>query len=199
MRRMMKFLVIAGLTLFLVPHFASALTIGFSPAAQTVELGGAVSVDIVVSDLGDEIVSAYDLDVTYDASILSATGVTFGFFLGDESWWEVFNDSDTSVPGVVDLAQLSLLPDAELALMQPDSFTLATLEFQMIAAETSSLNFTFDAFNDIKGLNAAVLDVDAGSGSVSAIPEPGAALVFGLGVLITQAAITARKLPGEAS
>jgi hypothetical protein len=171
---------------------ALAVTIGFSPASQTVGPGDPVLVEVVVSDLGGEIVSAYDLDVTYDASVLSATGVTFGLLLGDELLFEVLNASDVSVPGLVDFAQVSLLSDAELAALQSDPFTLATLEFDAIGVGTSPL--VFDAFNDITGRNALVLDVDPESGSVTVIPEPHSALVFALGAFVVGTAV-ARKRP----
>ncbi len=62
---------------------AEAIDLSVSPSAQTVDLGDPASVDIVVSNLGGEIVSAFDLDITYDASIIEATNVSFGPLLGD--------------------------------------------------------------------------------------------------------------------
>ena len=194
--RKLALLGILGMALCLTPYSATAITIGFSPASQTVGPGDTLWVDVVISDLGGEIVSAYDLDVTYDASVLSATGISFGQMLGDESWWEVFNDADLSVAGLVDFAQLSLLSDAELAILQPDSFTLATLGFQATGPGTASLDFRFDAFNDITGLNAGVLDLDPASGIVQVIPEPHSALAFALGAFLVGTAI-ARKQPGS--
>jgi hypothetical protein len=57
---------------------AAAITIGFNPPVQSVNIGDIVNVDIVVSGLGSEIVSAFDLDVLYDPAILEVAGVTFG-------------------------------------------------------------------------------------------------------------------------
>jgi hypothetical protein len=185
-------LALSAVALFLGAPSAHAAMIGFSPVSQTVEVGDTLSVAIVVSDLGGEIVSAYDLDVTYDTSILLATDVTFGSLLGDESFFEVFNDFDLSAPGVVDFAQLSLLSDFELMSMQPDSFVLAAIEFQAIGAGTSSLDFVEPL--DIVGLGASIIDVDPVSGSVTPIPEPHAALVFAFGALLVGTAI-ARKRP----
>ncbi len=186
--------IIIGLALLLMPAAAGAVSIGFSPSAQAVDVGDPVFVDVVISDLNGEIVSAYDLDITYDASILTATDVTFGSFLGDEFFFEVFNDFDLSGSGVVDMAQLSLLSDADLAAMQPASFVLATIEFQAIADGTSALDFV--APLDIKGLQASIIDVDPASGSVTVgapIPEPSAALIFGLGAFIVGAATRVRR------
>ncbi len=182
---------IIGIALLLMPATAGAISIGFSPGSQTVDVGDPVFVDVVISDLAGEIVSAYDLDVTFDASILTATDVVFGSFLGDEFFFEVFNDFDLSGSGVVDFAQLSLLSDLDLALMQPDSFVLATIEFAAIGGGTSALDFV--APLDIKGLGASIIDVDPASGSVTAVPEPSAALVFALGAFIVGGATRSRQ------
>ncbi len=201
MKKLVLCVAVFGLVSSGVPYSVEALTIGFAPSSQTVSMGDSVQVDVIVSSLGGEVVSAYDLDVLYDSSILLATGVTFGVLLGDEAWFEVFNDSDTSLAGVIDFAQLSLLSDADLVALQPDSFTLATLEFQAIGSGTSSLDFMFDAFNDIKGLDASLLEASAEPGSVTVanpIPEPHAALVFGLGALVIGVRAKWRAIPVRA-
>jgi hypothetical protein len=98
----------------LLAGVAPAATIGFVPSDSTVLVGDTITVDIVLSDLAGEVVSAYDLDVIYDASVVSATGVSFSGMLGDPLFFEAFQDSDLSVAGLVDLAELSLLSDAAL-------------------------------------------------------------------------------------
>lgn len=167
---------------------AQAASIGFDPDNQSVANGSPVQVDIVFSDLGGEIISAYDLDVTYDASIISATGVVFASSLGDEFFFEVFNDFDLSTPGIVDLAQISLLSDSDLLAFQGgDSITAATLMFDTLGTGTTELGFVFNAFNDVKGSRGLVLDLDINGGSItvgSAIPEPSAALLFAVGALL---------------
>jgi hypothetical protein len=52
----------------------AAPTIGFGAA---VDNGATVSVDVVVGDLGNQIVSAYDLDVSFDTGALAFFGLTF--------------------------------------------------------------------------------------------------------------------------
>ena len=188
-----------GFLLCLMPLSAGAISIDFSPVSQTVGPADTVLVDIVISDLAGEIVSAYDLDVTFDPTILSATDVSFGSFLGDEAFFEVFSHFDLSAAGVVDFAQLSLLSDLDLALQQPDAFVLATLEFEAIGLGTSALDFVFDVFNDLKGTGAQVLNVTAGSGSVTGtvvVPEPHAALLFALGTWVIGTAIRRRPRAG---
>ncbi len=174
----------------LVAGVAPAATISFVPGDITAGVGDIVSVDIVVSDLGGEIVSAYDLDVIYDDSMVTATGVSFAGSLGNPLLFEVFQDFDLSTSGVVDLAELSLLSDAALLASQGgDTVTLASIEFEAIADGTSQLSFVFDDFNDVKGLRAEPLDVTG----EPTIPEPSAALVFAAGAAVVAGALRRRK------
>ncbi len=179
---------------------AWAILIEFQPAAQMVEVGDSLGVDIVVSGLSDarEIVSAYNLDVTYDASVLTATGVTLGLFLGsDPSCFDLPLPPCSftlTTPGVVNLAEVSLLGDAELADLQSDSVILATLLFDALAEGMSTLDFlSFDELGiDVTGraidLEPQRLQFsDVGTGTVTVgVPEPGTLwlLVTGLVLIV---------------
>ncbi|MBW2275344.1 MAG: hypothetical protein JRG96_18920 [Deltaproteobacteria bacterium] len=191
--RMTKSLALAALVSAcsaLLAFGAHAASIGFVPSSQTVAPGDLASVDVVVSDLAGEIVSAYDLDITYDDSVISAQSVVLTSALGNESSFEAFYDSDLSTSGVVDIAGLSLLSDAELLSRQGgDSVVLATITFRAGDAGTSSLDFVFDAFNDIKGSNGRVLDVTPESGSIGVVPEPTSAALFFVGFAVAHGAI----------
>jgi hypothetical protein len=176
-----KCLLVLGLSLLWVSPVL-AISLGFVPSTQTVGLG-AFDVDVVISDLSGEIVSAFDLDVTYDATNLNATGVTFGPLLGDPFLFEAVEDFDLSISGVVDFAELSLLFDFELDAIQPDTFTLATLTFDAIAVGTSSLDFIWNGSNYIIGRNGLVLNISSTPGSVSAVPEPATILLVGSGLI----------------
>jgi hypothetical protein len=165
-----------------------AATIGFAPASVIAAVGDTFSVDVVVSDLGGEIVSAYDLDIVFDASVLTATSVVFSGALGGGA----FLDAILS-PGLIDVAGVSLLSDAALlALQGGDAVMLASIGFTKTGDGTSALDFVFDAVNDVKGANGQILALDAIPGSVVPIPEPSAALTFGAGLLVTGFALRRR-------
>ncbi|MGY6274996.1 cohesin domain-containing protein [Methylomonas sp. MgM2] len=176
----------AGLGLGGYQLSAEAMSISFQPLAQTVNVGDALVVDVVVSGLLDvsEIVSAFDLDVTYDPSILDATDVIFGQYLGaynpDPMTSEFYSDAVLS-SGRIDFFALSYLFDADLALIQSgmDSLSLATLSFQALGAGTSNLLFDPVPYPgiDVKGYDATALALDVSAASVtvaasSNVPEP---------------------------
>ncbi len=179
-------LVTLALALFAMGAFAvrdaSALALSFSPSPVSAGIGNSVLVDVVVSDLGTDLVAGFDLDVIYDPSVLLATNVVFGVHLGNPALFEAFTDFDLATAGRVDFAELSLLDAAQLGAIQTGSFTLATLQFDVVGAGMSSLAYLFDANNLLIGATGEVLDVVGRNGSVVAVvPEPTAALLFVVG------------------
>jgi len=176
-----KFLSLAmGLLVGLLALPASAVILSFNPGSPyTVNSGDTLSVDVMISSLGSQIVSAYDLDVGFDATLLNVTGVSFGPWLGDPLLVEVFEDAfwDNS-GGLVDFAAVSLLSDSDLATLQGPaggSFGLATLSFTAISAGTASLDFQWGAGNDVKG---------ARSQQIYPAPEPATVMLVGAGMLV---------------
>ncbi|MGH8175349.1 MAG: cohesin domain-containing protein [Steroidobacter sp.] len=179
---------------------AEAIAIQLMPAATNVAIGDAFSIDVIVSDLHDagEIVSAFDLDLLYDANLLSATGVSFSALLGapdvDAFGGGVFT------PGRIDFANVSLLTNAELLALQSDSFVLASLSFNALGAGVASLLFDalappglalvgLDPFANLPldHIGAAVVTVTA----PTSVPEPGSLGLLALGLL----GLLARRSP----
>jgi hypothetical protein len=174
------------LGLFLAPS-VMAISIGFDPAEQFVNVGDKIDVGIVVSGLGtgDDgvFVSAYDLDVLYDSTVITATSVTFGTYLGLFS----VQTPDLSSPGVVGIQGLSGESDGYLDSIQPDKFTLATIFFDVIGPGASLLTYSFEEEdnNFIVGKDAVPFIIDpknVGVGKVAPVPEPATLLLLGAGL-----------------
>ena len=171
---------------------AFALQLDFVPSAQTINLGGGAAVDIVATlaqtpGAPGEIVAAYDLDVAYDPSIVTASAVGFKTILG---WPDSVIDATFS-SGLIDFTEVSFLSDADLAALQgAGPITLATLYFNGVGVGTSPLTFANygDGFNDIKGANNtpyANPTLNGGSITVvtTGVPEPASLLMLLLGLL----------------
>ena len=171
---------------------AHAVEIFFNPLEVTTPLGGAVGVDVVVSGLGApgstrEVISAFDLDVLFDSSILSFNRLVFSDALGLVDF-----DTFTGVvgsPGRIDFANLSLLGNADLLATQGNQIVLASLFFDAIAFGTSMLSFDSSVLGGLEliGLDPfATLALDSvGTGQITvaaaqSVPEPGALSLLGL-------------------
>lgn len=174
----------------------SAATLSFDPSSQTVGLGDSVNVDLRISGLGSDILTAFDLDISFDDSILSFQSFTvgpgptgldpFGLDLGLLSY-----GFDLGF-GTAAVGDLSLETDPTLQLFQPDSFVLGTLNFGTLGIGTSALSIgglglagECGAFDSISGdcLFVTELDMQVLDGSVSVVPVPAAVWLFGTGLI----------------
>lgn len=203
MRKKIVIVAVALLSAVLPVSVCQAISLGFVPSTQTRNLGDLLSVDVVVSGLrsgvgtAPQIVSAYDLDVTYDSAILGNASVDFsplegvlGTTVGDPFLDDYWTGANLSA-GRIDFWALSFLFDAQLFSLQGNSVTLATLNFKAIGLGTSALTLDSQTYPgiDIKGLNATELALDVNNGSVTvidggtpAVPEPGTFLLLGGGL-----------------
>jgi PEP-CTERM motif len=159
-----------------------AVSIDFVPASQTVFPGEPVTVSIIISGLAagaPPSLGAFDLDVTFDPTILTPTAAEFGVFLGDPARFEALT-ALSLLSGIVDLAAVSLLAPSTLDALQPASFVLANIMFMTLAEGTSSLIFSQGILSDAFGRE---LPAAAGTGSVQVVPEPTSFLLVGLGAI----------------
>ena len=203
--------VLAFLSFLSLGKEAKAISLNLVPSSQTALIGDTVNINVNISDLGNNTapsVSTFDFDVSFDQSVLSYAGTTFGDpTLGDlvdqSGLSSLFTQLSifeavgavNSAPGTINFFELSLDLPAILDSNQPDAFTLATLNFSAIDTGTSFLNLTsLNALGDSFG-NPLVL---ASSGSTfieviqapsASVSEPSAGLLSlafasGLGVLL---------------
>jgi hypothetical protein len=159
----------------------NAVVLSINPVSQTVIQGNTASVDLVVSGLEsgglDEIIAAYNIATSFDSAILSFDNAVFGGVLGF-----TFPSTDVNASNDVVAIETAFSTDDTLAVLQPDSILLVTLNFNTIGTGVSQLDFTS---NELTGRNSTLLSHTTTSGSitVSSIPIPSALLLFGTGVL----------------
>ena len=169
---------------------AQAIDLSFDPSAQTVGgIGAPVSVDVRISGLGDDILTGFDLDVSFDDSILGFQSFSFGTGL-DTFGFGTINDV-VDFGSTVNVFELSFDDDADLHTFQPNDFVLGTFNFTALSLGTSSLDVSSGllagelVFDPALGFEVPKsLSADVQSGSVTAVPEPGT-LVLLLSGLVT--------------
>jgi len=191
-------LALAIAALWIVPATARALSITVA-APATVDAGAFVDVELHVlgaPELGDfapPSVRAFDLDLTFDASLLAYAGVSFGPFLGSPGSESIVTASELS--GVVDLKEVSLLSGSALDALQPRDFLLATLTFQALGAGDAQLELTQRDLADVAGSPLAVTGPSAAN--VAIVPEPATAVLLAGGLLVLAERRRTRRRPSR--
>jgi len=122
---------------------AHALSLEINPVAQTRNVGQVLAYDVWVRGVGAEILTGFDIDLSYDPAVLGLTSLAFGTGLNkgnpaDSLQWQSASPS----PGTLNAAEVTWLPDADLITDQPDDFVLFSLGFAGIAPGTSALRLT---------------------------------------------------------
>ncbi|MDH3317563.1 MAG: cohesin domain-containing protein [Gammaproteobacteria bacterium] len=159
---------------------SQAIMVAVNPTGQVVGVGTQAVAAITISGLGDlaaPSLGTFDLDLSFDPSILSFSSATFGNQLDLFG----FGSINAATPGVgsVNLFELSLDLPSVLDSFQQGSFTLATIIFDTLAVGTSSLTISNLILGDALG-NRLVAGVSGGSMNV--VPLPGALVLFGSGI-----------------
>lgn len=187
MRRVPLWVVSAFLLMQAIPAQAAVLSV--VPSASTIAPGGAVAVDIVISDLGDGVapsLGTFDLNLDFDPATLGFVSATFGNQL-DILGLGSLQGVDDSVAGTVNVFELSFDSASDLNDLQAASFTLVTLTFTALAGGLSDLLITILSLGDADGaaLDAGIVNASVTVNDSAVIPLPGALplLLSGLAAL----------------
>src|SRR5262245_39321709 len=131
MRPKVLWVVVLGFVMSVGQVAAQTTALEFVPTSQSVTISNSVTVAITISGLGTGVppsLSVFDLDVTFDPTLLAFSSVTFGDpTLGDELDVLGLGSLAFAIPGVgsVNLFELSFdLPD-DLHTLQAGEFILA--------------------------------------------------------------------------
>lgn len=167
--------------------------ISIDPTSTNEQLGNSVAVDVNIGGLTGEVIGGFDIDVSYDASVLAFSEVIFGPFLDGPT------DSLRSVllsGATVNAAEVSL----GLLLNQDGStgFTLFSIVFDTIGLGTSALDLNVNDLSDFDGgeLDSLTLggSVNVEEGTTS-VPEPSSLSVALLAFALLGASARRRSQP----
>jgi hypothetical protein len=179
--------VVAGLA-FLAPQQAAAISVFFDPAAinfNELVPGNRFSVDMLLDTEGETDIELVSVSVQFDPNVLS--------FIGGSSPGLILFDPDTLL-GLQRLSQPFVLPSDPAGTVRAASFgglepsgvassnqLLATLTFELVGAGPPLMSAFFALGDDVIVNGVSVKD-SVTLGSIAIVPEPGTALLMGLGL-----------------
>lgn len=168
---------------------AVSVSVTHDPLPSVINVGDIFTLDFTLnSDLGNlsaPSIKSYDFDISAfskvkvkgepPTSLLTVTGVTFSSYLGPGAIQTV-----TPLPSTTPtISEASILSDADLDLLQPDSFVILAVTFQAIAPGTGSL---FSSIYNIAFTGGATLSKSAvplaNLFTVHAVPLPATLPLF---------------------
>lgn len=174
------------------PEIAQAVSIEMFPSKQAVAVGEAFQVDIVINGLGKMTapsLSAFDLDLGFNNSVLKFDSAIFGGFVDlSGTGTKGFNNSQQ---GIVNFFEISLDSPETLNASQPSNFKLATLNFMGLSPGSSVLSLSVNDLTD-ENTNPLTLNTLPTDKSVQVIPVPESSFgllsyltTLGLGLVLT--------------
>lgn len=158
---------------------AEAISVEVQGTPAAVVAGDSFSVDIVVTEIVDEIITAWDVDVAFDAALQNyALVIDMSHFGGDDA----ILGTDFQ-PGLTDVFLVSLLGDADIRTLQcpggacGPTLKLFSLSFTALADGVPVINLVnWGLANDVKC-------ADNLQCYPALVPEPRALALMGLGLV----------------
>jgi hypothetical protein len=165
---------------------AQAALLSLQPDATIAANGESVSLELVVSGLGDtgaDSLGAFDVSILYDAGVLSFASYTLNGLLGDLGLFEAIDISAGDSGGFLNIAEVSLLAAAGLDALQSSEFVLASLNFGVLdlaSGATTQLSILRGA--RLTDANGNGLQVSDGRSAIvegrATVPLPGTFLLL---------------------
>lgn len=175
-----------SITLSLTSSVQAATSLSFLPQTSSIVSGDTIAVDIIISGLESQDLSAYDFDISFDNTILDFQAYSLGSGLGAPDGSLDWSLGDLGLS--INLAEVSYLGDFS---SQEDSFTLATLTFTGLLPGETNLSFLiyesiWQGFTDGDDNWMTIDEFNTAEITVSSVPIPSSLslLSFGLFSLI---------------
>jgi hypothetical protein len=174
-----------------IPLPASTIQLTFAPSSPAAAIGSPLSVDVIISGLGiPPEVGSFDVFVGFDPSLLAPVDIMFGGLLGDLSMLQALTLTNLSAgPGIVEASEVSLVPTAQLDLLQSPGFRLFTVDFVGIGDGAVSFQYLGGPVDDGNG--------NLIFGTKSVVPEPNYFFFVATALLLSSLKVAKREISAK--